>query len=144
MRAILLALFLLHYSAAHAEIIRCNATTKWAGSDVIYRLDILVGNEKDNAFVALADDEKVTDVLSSVRKGIAEVTVEVAGGFRKPERFTLVQTQNPKPDGWSLIGFFLDQGNVTVVRADLWDEGKPFYLYDTYFSGKSIAIGSCE
>lgn len=128
-----------------AEIVRCHAQVPFGNVLIEHSYEIVLPDDGSRGFVAhLSEGGDVQEIISSTRGlGIIEVRARSA---TKATRHDFVLLQRPLPSGWSLIGFYFSgvgSQHPTVVRADLWDNSKPFFVYDTFVPNE-VGKGKCE
>lgn len=109
------------------------------GNNEVIVLDILIPERLEVFEVLTTKDGKYK---KQIRSGFAgEGVIEIKKKNQKKESEVFVVTQLPG-NGYSLIGYYIWANHPQVLRADLWDKGKPFNLYDSY--NNLLIKGTCE
>jgi hypothetical protein len=134
-------------ASAASEILVCHVVEVFPEGRIEHQLTIVPPEQRNQVLSTVdRDTYRTTKVLqTNVGVGTIEVKTKVGTAAPTARRFDFVQTR--KPDGEnSLIGFYVDfGGHVTVVRADTWAEGRPFYWYRAEFSKEgAYRSGSCQ
>ena len=123
----------------YTQIVKCVGEVEFLGTRT-YEVSVVVADKAQESTLVLADtsDGKRIEFLELLGKP-ALIEISESGG--RSRRFDFVQTGDPG-SGTSLIGFFIDRGYPVTLRADLWDEAKPFTVHHTFY--KKPILGFCE
>jgi hypothetical protein len=125
-------------ATSNAEILRCEVRNYGPFGDI--RVDIVVPDAFDLSLSARSKDGTTHDfVAMDVGVGLVEIG---APKFIKPMRHKFIVTRQGS-EANSLLGFFIDETYITVIRVDTWEKGKPIYLYDPYLPDK-VVTGLCQ
>ncbi len=139
MKTLVFIVLLAVTGVAPADVVRCVGTYKFAGRLLSNEVDIVLPEETEmDLHLALVDKERgeFDTRLSTVFKPVGKGIIEIDG-----KRHIFVLTRRPSSSN-SLQGFYVDANYVLVIRADLWHEDKPFWMYDNYIN--KMKTGRCE
>ena len=130
-------------SFSNAEIIDCNITVNDViGKNEHLNVSIFIPPEQ-SLVVGLYDSDSVEFdsfvSIDEVTKGSIQISFE-SGNKRE---YDFIATRLPG-GGNSLVGYYMNQGYVTSVKADLWDDNKPIYLHDTGAIDDKLMSGNCK
>ena len=130
------------FAVASPLVVRCSATAPFRDTYLSVRIDIVLPSKLDKRLAVEMPDgrHQVVPDTPQVGTGTVEVT-EHLGDAENSHRDEFIVTRLPGPDN-SLIGFYVVNSYVETIRADLWEEGKPFVYLDTY--NNEVLRGSCE
>ena len=133
-------------ASSQAEIVRCHARVPLGGLFAEFTYEIVLPDEGSLGFVGRVSENGDMQKIITHTAGLGIIEVKLNSSLGKPDRHDFVLLQSPRPLGWSLVGFYfsgISSQHPTVVRADLWDDDKPFFVYDS-FAPKEIGEGTCE
>jgi len=129
---------------SHADIINCSVSVQ---NDIIgkveqFKVSVFIPPAQ-SLIVGLYDSDSVEldsfVSIDEVTKGSIQLTYKSG---RKSE-YDLIVTRLPG-GGSSLIGYYIDQGHITSVKVNLWDDNKPIYMHTTDFFVDKIMEGNCQ
>ncbi|MFC1491473.1 hypothetical protein ACFLQ0_02670 [Nitrospinota bacterium] len=141
-------------NAAESEIYVCRST-------FVHTLDKGLDNPPVHTLTyKIVTPEKSEDLLGSfpassegnfqpvsigpIGVGTIEVKYHIGTYKYKRQRHKFVQLRTMTYKGNALIGFYVNQGFITVIRADLWAKGKPFFVHDTWLEYARTFKGNCD
>lgn len=121
-----------------AEIYRCKGTVKWGGMDIQVRLDIAMPERTDSTVTLSSNKGQLNRTPVGIGKlEVLESTSQATGKLQKYD--LLLTTLNTS---YPIHGFVVSGNNVHVLRADLYEKGKPFSYFDSFLN--RLIVGGCE
>ena len=138
-------IFLLMSVVAEAEIIRCQASASFANRLFPSSYEIVLPDDGSSGFVGHLFEGGDVQEIMALTQGLGIIEVKLVRSLSKATRHVFVLLQRPSTESALLGLYFTGLGKIypTVVRADLFDDSRQFFVYDAFFPHE-VGIGKCE
>ncbi|MBE4048791.1 hypothetical protein HJ124_22985 [Vibrio parahaemolyticus] len=144
MRKLFVLASILVSALSHADIINCSVSVQNDFIGKVEHMDISIYIPPAQKLIVGLYDSDSTEFdsfvsIDEVTKGTLQFTYK-SGNKKEHE---LIVTRMPG-GGNSLVGYYINQGYITSVKVDLWEDTKPIYMHDTGLLADKIMVGNCK